>query len=85
MIGGLRGSRLPPGSPSEPRLPWKQIGEFADDDLVVLPFDVDGEQFFQHPDAPAYSLVLRIYEQFGLESADIPPEFSATDRTLRIG
>lgn len=85
VIGRMQSARLQPGSPSEPHLPWKQAGGFDGHDLVVLPFEVDGEHFFQKPDAAAYGLVLRIYEQFDLDAADIPLEFSPSDRMLRIG
>lgn len=85
VIGGMKGARLQPGSPAEPSLPWKQPEPFADEDLVVSPFEIEGKQLLDAPDAAAYRLVLRIYEQFGLEADAIPPEFSSVDRVLRLG
>jgi hypothetical protein len=85
VIGGMKDARLRPGSPSEPLLPWKTPGHFDDDDLIVQPFEVEGEHFREKPDAAAYGLILRIYEQFGLDAADIPPEFDPADRILRFG
>lgn len=86
VIGGMRGAALSPGSPAMPRLPWREARTFEEADLVVTPFGVDvaGEDFLQKPDAAAYRLILRIYEQFGFAAEDIPEEFCASDRVLRF-
>lgn len=85
VIGGMKGVKLRPGSPAEPHPPWKEIRTFEDADLVVQPFEVDGQQLVAKPDAAAYRLVLRLYEQFGFDASDIPREFDATDHVLRLG
>jgi len=87
VIGKMKGARLRPGSPSVPTLPWQEDKTFSEADLVVPPFDVDiaTEEFGKNPDAAAYRLVLRIYEQFGFQAEDIPAEFSPADRSLRFG
>lgn len=85
VIGGMKGATLQPGSPAEPRLPWKQARTFEDADLVVAPFEVEARSLVEKPDAAAYRLVIRLYEQFGFDASDIPREFDAANHVLRFG
>ncbi|HVZ85738.1 MAG TPA: ATP-binding protein [Polyangia bacterium] len=83
-IGGLKGSRLRGGSPNLPQLPWEQEAILEEDRIEIEPFEVEMSQLIAKPDAAAYRLVRRIYEQLGLGEGSIPQEFDRTERVLRL-
>ena len=48
------------------------------------PFEFEMNQLIDTPDAAAYRLVRRIYEEFGFDETDIPREFDDRDKILRF-
>ena len=82
---GLRDWTLWGGSPRDPSGRFRPPPPFEEDDLVpAKPFRFTREEIITEPDRCGLRLITFIYQAFGYEESDVPPEFDRKTGVLVI-